>query len=149
MISVHDYGQIDQIRNLWQELMKSNIRTSVYFAEYFRTFQFETRREFLEQKIREGAAVRIFTLNDDWHDGFCLISYHTIRSSADIEMIFVREKLRGQGHGTALMNAAMDTLRQNGIRTIAVNVTHGNDGAIRFYEKYGFKPFSLEMLCLT
>lgn len=148
MISVHDYDQIDQVQHLWRELMQSNIRSSVYFAEYFRTFQFETRKELLAQKIAEGFAVRIFLLNDDWHDGFCLISYHKIRSCAEIEMIFVRDELRRQGHGSCLMNAALETLHHENIKNISLNVTYGNDGAIRFYEKYGFHPFALEMLCL-
>lgn len=60
---------------------------------------------------------------------------------AEIETLSVLESERGSGVGQALTDAAVRTAREAGVEAVFVGVAHSNGGAIRFYEREGFKPF--------
>lgn len=55
-----------------------------------------------------------------------------------LEDIFVRESLRGQGIGTAAIEAAWTMLREKGLETMYLEVVPANGGAIRLYHRLGF-----------
>ncbi len=52
--------------------------------------------------------------------------------------IDVLPEFRRQGMADALMQQAMDTARQNGIRRIVLQAATDNDPAIALYQKWGF-----------
>jgi GNAT superfamily N-acetyltransferase len=56
---------------------------------------------------------------------------------AEIESLSVLESERGQGVGARLVSAARDL----GADRLLVSVVHANVGALRFYEREGFRPF--------
>jgi predicted N-acetyltransferase YhbS len=49
----------------------------------------------------------------------------------------VSSDARGRGFGTALVRAALDQLRRQGVRGCVIDWTH----LIDFYAKFGFKPY--------
>jgi predicted N-acetyltransferase YhbS len=49
----------------------------------------------------------------------------------------VSSDARGRGYGTALVRAALDQLRRQGVRGCVIDWTH----LIDFYAKFGFKPY--------
>lgn len=55
----------------------------------------------------------------------------------EVIAIYVLADYQGRKVGYELMNAALDQLSD--YKKIAVWVLKGNDGAIRFYERYGFR----------
>ena len=55
----------------------------------------------------------------------------------EVFSIYVLQKYQGQKVGYELMNAALERL--SNYQKIAVWVLKGNDKAIRFYERYGFR----------
>jgi len=55
----------------------------------------------------------------------------------DIE---VEEEHRGKGVGTAAMQALDDEARRVGAEEVMLSVFFGNPGAIRLYERLGFRP---------
>ncbi|WP_434145673.1 GNAT family N-acetyltransferase [Photobacterium leiognathi] len=59
-----------------------------------------------------------------------------------INNIAVCESARGQGIGTAILDALCLQLKQQGYRYIELDVTECNQGAIRFYNDYGFTQVS-------
>jgi ribosomal protein S18 acetylase RimI-like enzyme len=61
---------------------------------------------------------------------------------AEIESLSVLASERGQGVGAALVSAA----RELGAERLLVSVVHANAGALRFYEREGFKPFYVQLL---
>jgi ribosomal protein S18 acetylase RimI-like enzyme len=58
----------------------------------------------------------------------------------DLESLSVAEHARGRGIGTKLMDAARELLRSRGVGYWSVTVAAGNAGAIRLYEREGFRP---------
>lgn len=61
----------------------------------------------------------------------------TLPGCGEVFALYVLEEYHGRGVGYALMNAAL--ARLSGYKRIAVWVLKGNDRAIRFYERYGFR----------
>lgn len=66
---------------------------------------------------------------------------------AELETLAVLADERGGGVGAALVEAAKRWARERGVSTVAVGLAHTNEGAQRFYEREGFTPFYLEMVC--
>ncbi len=60
----------------------------------------------------------------------------TLPGHGEIYSIYVLAEYQGRKIGTELMNAALDRLSD--YKKIAVWVLKGNEGAIHFYERYGF-----------
>jgi ribosomal protein S18 acetylase RimI-like enzyme len=55
-----------------------------------------------------------------------------------INNIAVDGARRGLGLGARLLDQAIDTARAAGYRSVELDVTESNDGAIRFYQRFGF-----------
>ena len=66
-------------------------------------------------------------------------AYHdqSLPEHGEVFAIYVLEEYHGQKVGYELMNAAFEKL--SNYKKIAVWVLKGNDRAIRFYERYGFR----------
>jgi ribosomal protein S18 acetylase RimI-like enzyme len=65
---------------------------------------------------------------------------------AELETLSVEEVERGQGVGRALMDAAYAVMRELGASEVMLYVLEGNDGAVRFYERLGMRPYLRVML---
>jgi GNAT superfamily N-acetyltransferase len=56
-----------------------------------------------------------------------------------IDFVWVTQRLRGQGHARALLEAAESYARERGAR--AVHLSTSSFQALAFYEKQGYEPF--------
>lgn len=56
----------------------------------------------------------------------------------ELKRLYLVQGLQGGGHGTRLMQTAVDWLLRDGPRTLWVGVWSENFGAQRFYARYGF-----------
>jgi len=65
--------------------------------------------------------------------------------AGEIETLSVLEGERGQGTGTALLEAAREELGKLGIRELSLHAIATNAEAIRFYERHGFSTHALWM----
>ena len=61
------------------------------------------------------------------------------RASGDIQSCFVVPKLRGKGLGHRLVTCVVDDGRRRGLDYITA---HSSEGAVRMYERAGFKQYS-------
>lgn len=59
-------------------------------------------------------------------------------AAAYITLICVKENFRKQHIGASLLKKCEDIARQNGMRTIRLEVRNANTGAVAFYKKSGF-----------
>lgn len=69
--------------------------------------------------------------------GFGVYRDETLPGYGEVFSIYVLQEYQGQKVGYELMNAALERLSD--YQKIAVWVLKGNDKAIRFYERYGFR----------
>jgi len=63
------------------------------------------------------------------------------RDTAHIPQIAVARTLQGIGLGTALLEAAFNDLVRADYQRVSLTVTEANSGALRLYERLGFKAF--------
>ncbi|MGI8420200.1 MAG: GNAT family N-acetyltransferase [Candidatus Levyibacteriota bacterium] len=72
-------------------------------------------------------------------------SYRTITKQTELENILVTEECRGHGIGEKLFEVFIGWSKQHGAERIKVSTSAENDGAIKFYKKVGFIPYSAEL----
>jgi ribosomal protein S18 acetylase RimI-like enzyme len=58
----------------------------------------------------------------------------------EIESLAVLPEHRGRGLGSALLDRLERALRDQGVTDIVIGVLPGNDGAVRMYERRGYRP---------
>jgi ribosomal protein S18 acetylase RimI-like enzyme len=61
------------------------------------------------------------------------------RRSIEIKQFYTAPDMAGKGIGAALMDWALGQAREEGADEIQLSVWSGNDGAQRFYARYGFE----------
>jgi len=61
--------------------------------------------------------------------------------TAHIPQVAIPPPFQGRGLGTVLMEAAFQDLAEQGYEEISLTVTDANAGAVRLYERLGFKTF--------
>ncbi|MBD3402290.1 GNAT family N-acetyltransferase [candidate division GN15 bacterium] len=67
-------------------------------------------------------------------------AYRTPEKAAELKTLSVLPQYRGQGVGDALMQELFKVLRRREVSELAIGVFTNNADAIRFYERYGFRP---------
>ena len=71
--------------------------------------------------------------------GYVVVRRESVRRGrAELPTLAVREDLRGQGVGSALLRQALDYLEGAGVRHVDLQVSVRNHGARRLYERFGF-----------
>ncbi len=65
---------------------------------------------------------------------------------AELRTLSVLPSHRGAGLGRRMMAGVYGELRRLGIRELEIGVVAGNEGAIRFYEREGFRPWVVHYL---
>jgi ribosomal protein S18 acetylase RimI-like enzyme len=74
-----------------------------------------------------------------------LLASHLSRTNGHICQVSVLPESQSRGQGEALMTAALDSFRRQGLQTASLSVTVDNRRAYRLYERLGFrlrKPFA-------
>ena len=66
-----------------------------------------------------------------------------------LEKIFVKEGFRDLGVGSALVEAFVQWNKEIGVDRIFVRTYAENAGAIKLYERFGFRPYILGLLLST
>jgi len=69
--------------------------------------------------------------------GYCIIYY--VMDEAEIARVAISEDVRRQGVGKGLLDYACECCRKKKIGRLLLDVRESNEGAITFYEKYGFQ----------
>lgn len=59
----------------------------------------------------------------------------------EINEIYIIKKFRGKGIGKAMMIHAYNWFKRKGVNIVRVETAASNKTAIKFYEKFGFKPY--------
>lgn len=92
-------------------------------------------------------------VDDDRFLGYCFCqwveyrdsSVSTDRKELYIDDLCVDEAVRGRGVATALFRFVTEIASAEGTDFLTLNVWHGNENALRFYEKMGLRPRKITM----
>ena len=69
--------------------------------------------------------------------GYCIIYY--VMDEAEIARIATRDAVRRKGVGKGLLNYTCSCCREKQIERLLLDVRESNEGAIAFYQNYGFQ----------
>ncbi|HEX3035536.1 MAG TPA: GNAT family N-acetyltransferase [Thermodesulfobacteriota bacterium] len=86
--------------------------------------------------LLDGKPVGMIGVTAGW------MSYRERKEVGEIHEIVVRSDLKRMGVGKALMDAAINYLKKEGLDTFGLWVGKTNESAMRFYETLGFKNVS-------
>lgn len=57
-----------------------------------------------------------------------------------IDEFFIRERVRGRGMGTEVLQSLLPALERHGVKALHLEIGRDNEAARRLYERAGFKP---------
>jgi GNAT superfamily N-acetyltransferase len=132
---------IDEVEEMWRQLTLHASRQSVDFSHHFAGRTFEGRRKELLSRT-EGGTLRIDIARDKASGrdlGFCVCSLDR-RGHGEVESLYVDEVARGRGIGDVLVRRALEWMRSQGAKRVAVFTVYGDGHTLPFYHRYGFRP---------
>ena len=148
-------GEIDTLAPLWHSLHAHHQAVAPALGPFVpREASWGAARRMLGSAAREGMLLRagppeaplgmacVSISRDDplWAD-----TWTTGRDVAEVKLLAVDESARGEGIGTALLDAVDGRLAAAGVHDQAIGAIEPNAGAIRLYERRGFRPAWLQM----
>ncbi|WP_370280698.1 N-acetyltransferase family protein [Pontibacterium sp.] len=127
--------RIDEIEPLWNALNSHHQARSTHFEQHFSTFTFDKR----VKHLNAAPYLKIFVAVDgDVFVGYCIASAN--ESKGEIDSLYVQQGYQGARLGQQLMDCSIAWLEDQKCTQISVYVAEGNEEAMPFYERFGFKP---------
>jgi ribosomal protein S18 acetylase RimI-like enzyme len=147
-----DSSRIDDVEPLFKGMHEHHRAGRPRAAEVrgFRSGEeaWERRREYYRGLLGSGRGHLLLAEEGGRAVGYAMVSevrgqatLQTGARMAELESLAVLDGRRGAGVGSALMAAVHDLIRELGIAEVMLYVMDGNEGAMRFYERYGMRPY--------
>ena len=112
-------------------------KTSINFKGIYPQKSFEELISEISENIKDGySKVNVARKNDEVI-GFC--QYSMDKTVGNFNFLVILPEYRNLGYGSILMDKALKYFETQQVKKIEIKIVYGNDEAIRFYEKYGFK----------
>jgi ribosomal protein S18 acetylase RimI-like enzyme len=148
--------RVDELEPLWKALQEHHAAVMPQVAGLApRDLEesWQLRRDKYLALLSEPASFVMIAQDDSRLLGYAMVrlsegsvGYATSATVADIETVSVLADARGEGIGTALMDAVNEQLLAIGVKEVRLGVVAGNDDAIRFYERRGMQPFAVTLI---
>jgi GNAT superfamily N-acetyltransferase len=106
---------------------------------------------FLEAQAKDAESIVLVAEQDGAVVGYVYaaiepLSWKDLRDECGfIHDLLVTEQARGAGVGEALLNRAIEWLRERGMPRVVLGTAARNEGARRLFERRGFRPTMIEM----
>jgi len=148
---------IDELEPLWLSLFDWHAQLgAAQLPTIDRTLSWPRRRALYTDLLAKDGAFVVVARRGTRAIGYALAYVHdgaddtwpTSDRIGEVETLAVVPNERGNGLGTALLDAAEARLAQLGATTVAVAVVIGNADAQRFYERRGMRPTTIRLLRL-
>jgi ribosomal protein S18 acetylase RimI-like enzyme len=144
-ITLASTGQVDEITSLWVDLADSQRAHGSHILPD------ENRATARDAVLRHSVADELLVAVDEGAVlGFVMFTvesgeYQQDRTRGLIRNIYVRPEDRGQGIGTALLEAAESHLADRDADTVGLEVMADNEAARRFYRRHGYEPHRVSL----
>jgi ribosomal protein S18 acetylase RimI-like enzyme len=126
--------QLNEIEPLWLELNVHHSQRSKNFGQHFESYTFEKR----SKSLLAAEDLKVFAAKTNSSlVGYCIASLNN--GAGEIDSIYIKQSFQNASLGKQLTNSAISWLTGLGCKKISVSVAEGNEEAIPFYEKLGFK----------
>ncbi|TCL74284.1 acetyltransferase (GNAT) family protein [Hydrogenispora ethanolica] len=134
--------RLDLLQPLWERLKEHHLARAPYPWEDMRGKSWEDRKREL---VRPNKQLKILAVQSGAGlAGYCIATI-TDQAWGEIDSLYVAAELRGRAVGRQLMEAALGWLDAAGISAVTISVACGNEAALPFYEKFGFRPRSYSL----
>lgn len=134
----------EAIADLWVQLARGQrSHGSHLLAE-------ENRALVRERVVRSVATAGVLVARDPEIVGFVMFGpevgdYEQDVSRGVIQNLYVRPGRRGEGVGSALLEAAERRLVERGADVVSLEVMAGNEAAVRFYRRHDYRSHRIEL----
>jgi ribosomal protein S18 acetylase RimI-like enzyme len=140
-------GQLSELEPLWRSLHQHHRSVADLPVLVDDDLSWQRRRDWYETRLDAGDAFALLARRGEVPVGYALVyirpgdddTWPVGDHLAELVSLAVAPEARGQGVGTALMDAVDAELERRGVRDLEVAVMAGNDRALRFYERRGLR----------
>ncbi len=137
-------AESDAVVDLWVDLAASQRQHGSHLTAE------GNRAQIHDSIVRAIGANRLLVARADGIVGFVMSTTERTRYEQDVsrgivENIYVDPGYRGQGIGSALLDAAETRLRARGVDRIVLEAMAANERARRFYRERGYDPHRVEL----
>ena len=134
---------LDELSELWDELRLYQLERSTDFKWHYESFTFHDRKKPLLLCADRGKLFIVIAYHDGVKIGYCISS--VVDGVGEIESIYVKTDYRKQNIGNGLMSKSIEWIKTYDVRKVMVKVVTGNEDAMGFYSRFGFKPRFTDM----
>ena len=144
---------IDSLEPLWVGVHHAHAASMPELAPYVSDAETWAEHRPLYVKLFEKPETTLFlALLDGTLVGYALLHVDAVRETwvadtwrtgeqiGELESIAVAPEHRGEGIGSALLDAVDREFDELGVADVIIGLLPGNDGARRLYERRGFRP---------
>jgi ribosomal protein S18 acetylase RimI-like enzyme len=144
-------NELDLIEPLWNALREHHSSVTPDLGPpRSRRESWRRRRRQYEEWLANPEAFVLLAERDAEQVGYAMVhvregspTWPLSERAGEIETLSVLPSERGNGTGTALLEAVREELRTRGITELSLHVMPTNKDAIRFYERHGFDTYAL------
>ena len=140
IIEILDKEQIDLLKPLWEQLRDYHQKHSRHFADRFKYFTFETRKESL---LKTDTLHLLVAKHGTSIVGYCISSID--ENEGNIESLYLKPDFRKMGLGKQFIIESVKWLEGQCVDSISVTVAAGNEPVLDFYRNYGFEVSTIKM----
>ncbi|HEX3692857.1 MAG TPA: GNAT family N-acetyltransferase [Solirubrobacteraceae bacterium] len=151
--------RLDELQPIWRTLYEHHLALTPYMRERARTPQeawAARRRVEAEWLAQEPQSFVLTAARDREHVGYAFVrvrpgaqfatSWRASDPLAELSILAVLPDERGNGVGSALLDAVEARLVELGVQDMTISVVTTNVDAMRLYERRGAVPFVTEMV---
>lgn len=138
ILKTGDKDFLNEIRELWEELNQLHLEKSLDFKSHYRKFTFQAREQALLSNTEKKKLFIIIAYLKEVKIGYCVSS--VVDDVGEIDSIYIKPEYRNRRIGNMLIEASLNWINENNVKSISIAVSVGNEEVFGFYAKYGFKP---------
>lgn len=134
----NDLNAFEQIEKLAWKILPSFYRNTIptdhteFYIEKF------ISPKALQDQVSNGYSIYLLTY-DHLNVGYLALLHQAERRTMLLDKLYVLQKFRGKGIGSDVIDFVIAEARSLGCHQMELVVNIHNNGAIRFYERYGFE----------
>lgn len=151
--------RMEKLQPVWRSLYEHHLALTPHLSDRAQPFEraWQARRRIEAEWQARGEDLFVLAAEaEDCYVGYAFVrirsgtdfaaSWSASERLAELVILAVLPDWRGQGVGSALLDAAEARLREMAVEDMVINVVTTNDDAMRLYRRRGAEPFITELI---